>query len=134
MMRIVVVDDDPEASQFVADALSRQHYDVVQINQADGILARLTEVRPDLAILDVMYPDNPTFGFELARSIRRTRQFRHLPIVLQTGLNRQYPLDFSDADIDPEWLPVQKIVEKSVDLSELLQVVAVLLGRKCPPA
>ncbi len=53
-----------------------------------------------------------------------------MPIVLQTGLNRQYPLDFSDADIDPEWLPVQKIVEKSADLSELLQVVAGLLGRK----
>jgi hypothetical protein len=49
-----------------------------------------------------------------------------------TAVNQQFPLGFSDKDIDPSWLPVSEFVEKPVEFPVLLEKVAQMLAR--PPA
>ena len=65
--------------------------------------------------------------YELARAVRRNRVLRALPIILLTGINAEYPLELSAGDIDPEWIPVQKFLEKPVDVARLLRPVAMSL-------
>jgi hypothetical protein len=36
-----------------------------------------------------------------------------------TAVNQQFPLGFSDKDIDPKWLPVIDFLEKPVDFAVL---------------
>jgi hypothetical protein len=48
-------------------------------------------------------------------------------VVLLTGVNQEYPMDFSSRDIDPDWMPVQAFVSKPVGMDTLLETVRRLL-------
>ena len=84
--------------------------------------------RPDVLILDVMFPENPSAGFELARTVQR--KFADIPVLMLTAVNQQFPLGFSNRDIDPKWLPVTEFIEKPVDFGVLCDKVKKLADRK----
>lgn len=131
MARIKLIDDDVEFAENTATILRAAGHEVSLLHSDELALAELVRDRPDLAILDVMFPDNPVAGFDLARKIRRTREIRDLPILLITAVNQEFPMDFSASDIDPQWMPVQDFVEKPVAASRLLKAVDRLVkGRK----
>ena len=84
--------------------------------------------RPDLVILDVMFPEDPSAGFELARSIQHDDEnLKGIPILMLTAINVRFPLGFGSRDIDEEWLPVSDFLEKPIDLNVLRKKVADLL-------
>jgi len=119
MPYLLVVDDDEEFAAAVASALRKHGHEVALEHDPDGALARLGEQRPDAVLLDVMFPENPSAGFELARDIRRDHP--DLPILMLTAVNQKFPLGFSAGDIDSTWLPVSEFLEKPVDLIELCE-------------
>ncbi len=102
--------------------LRREGHNVSIREQTEGAAA-------ELLILDIMFPENPAAGFDLAREIRENAGLRDLPIILLTSINQEYPMDFSARDIDPEWMPVQEFIEKAVDFPELLATIKQLLSR-----
>ncbi len=70
-LRVLVVDDDPHISAFLA-LLLRDHDPTVQVECAgNGFEAgfRIESFAPDVVLLDLMMPDLD--GFEVARFIRR---------------------------------------------------------------
>jgi CheY-like chemotaxis protein len=85
---------------------------------------------PDLVVLDVMFPEDASAGFELARSMRHKNQnLKDVPILMLTAINTKFPLGFGAKDIDDDWLPVTDFLEKPVDFDLLRQKIAELLGR-----
>ena len=76
-----------------------------------------------------MFPDDPVAGISLAREIRHKRKTRDLPIVLLTGVNQEFPMDFSADDIDPDWMPVQEFIEKPFETQELVRAINRLLKK-----
>ena len=84
---------------------------------------------PDLAILDVMFPEDASAGFELARFMRHEKeQLKNIPILMLTAINTKFPLGFGSKDIDEEWMPVTEFLEKPVDFDVLREKVAKLLN------
>ena len=51
----------------VATVCRAEGHEVAVANDAAGAEARFAERLPDAVILDVMFPENPSGGFELAR-------------------------------------------------------------------
>jgi DNA-binding response OmpR family regulator len=129
MARIMIIDDDVELADNTATFMQQQGQEVTVLYRIDGALRRLTEDKPDLVILDVMFPGNPVAGFDLARQIRSAKELRDLPVILLTGINQEFLMDFSDEAIDPDWMPVQDIMEKPVKFPLLLEKVNLLLRR-----
>jgi CheY-like chemotaxis protein len=127
MAYILVVDDDADFAGAVCTVLQSQGHEVTVETEADRAVPRIAERRPDAVILDVMFPENDTGGFEVARAIRR--QFGDLPVLLLTAVNQSFPLGFSNKDLDPTWLPAADFLEKPVDLQLLCQKVSALLVR-----
>ena len=127
MANIKIIDDDIEFAENVQLILQQQGHTVSVRIEKDGAIEELKRDKPDLLILDVMFPDNPSGGFDLAREIRSTPEIEKLPIILLTGVNQQFPMDFSAEDKDPEWMPVQDFVEKPVDFDLLNKKVSELL-------
>jgi len=85
---------------------------------------------PDLAILDVMFPEDASAGFALARSLRqRNDALRNIPILMLTAVNEKFPLGFGAQNIDEEWLPVSDFLEKPVDLRLVSQRIEALLAK-----
>ena len=127
MAYVLIVDDDADFASAVSRALqARGHETQIEID-CERTLPSIGIRRPDVVILDVMFPENDKAGFEAARAIRRT--FGAVGVILLTAVNQAFPLGFSDKDLDPTWLPALSLLEKPVDLAHLCDVVAQVTGR-----
>ncbi|HXZ52971.1 MAG TPA: response regulator [Burkholderiales bacterium] len=82
--RVLVVDDDPDMTAFLAALLRRQGIEVGIAGDGNAALARVAEAPPDLMLLDVMMP-GPT-GFEVCKKLKSDRATALMPIVLVTAL------------------------------------------------
>ncbi len=123
MTSIKIIDDDVELAENLALILEKEGYTVSTLDHTEGAVDDLVQHRPDLLILDVMFPENASAGFDLARKIRQTEEIKDLPVILLTGINQRFPMDFSADDIDERWMPVQDFVEKPIDIGKLLRKV-----------
>lgn len=128
MAKITIIDDDVELTGNMAVLLQGKGHTVTAFNSVERVIEKLRDDKPDLVILDVMFPENPAAGFDLARKIRRSRELGKLPVILLTGVNQQFPMDFSSGDIDPDWMPVQEFLDKPVDFKKLLRKISRLLN------
>jgi CheY-like chemotaxis protein len=129
MAKIKIIDDDLDLAEDLSLLLKNAGHEISTRDETEGAVAVLIEEKPDLLILDVMFPENPAGGFDLAREIRSTPALKDLPVILLTAINQEFPMDFSSRDIDPEWMPVQDFLEKPVAPDVLLEKVDSLLHR-----
>lgn len=127
MAQILIVDDDQDFAGAVRMMLQGRGYDVDMEYETANIVQRLRQLLPDVLVLDVMFPDNPLAGIELARQVRN--EFPQLPIIMVTGINQAMPLGFSRKDLDPALLPVTEFLEKPIDFAALSDMLDRLLHR-----
>ncbi|WP_235735749.1 LuxR C-terminal-related transcriptional regulator [Nocardioides alcanivorans] len=93
-MRVVIAEDDALLREGLVLLLENEGIEVVQAaDNADDVLARLTELRPDVAVLDVRLP--PTFTDEGLRAAIAARDvIPGLPIlVLSAYVEERYASD-----------------------------------------
>jgi CheY-like chemotaxis protein len=132
--KITIIDDDADQAADVGALLGTAGHKVTIITRMTGALACLAAEPPDLLILDVMFPQDPSAGMELAIAIRRTPELKELPVILLTSVNQEFPLHLSNKDIDSEWLPIQwlpiqEFMEKPIDPPALIAKVDELLKK-----
>lgn len=128
MAKIVIIDDDIDCATNTAAILKAGNHETIMVHSTQGAVAFLVAQRPALLVLDVMFPSNPVAGFDLAREIRGHEAIRTLPIILLTSVNQEFPMGFSNEDIDTGWMPIQQFLEKPVKAADLLKAVARLLA------
>ncbi|MDP6525915.1 MAG: response regulator [Kiritimatiellia bacterium] len=124
MANIRIIDDDVELTNTLSEVLENGGHSTSVLNETKGAVENLLESLPDLIILDVMFPEDPSAGMELAIELRRNPQLKDIPVIMLTGVNEHFPMNFSEEDIDPEWLPVERFIEKPIDFRELLDLVS----------
>ncbi len=128
MAKIMLIDDDVELANNTADLLRHRGHAVSVLYRTETALAAIADGRPDVIILDVMFPGNPVGGFDLAREIRNSgTDARDLPIILLTNINQELPVNFSAGDISPDWMPVQDFMEKPVGIAILIDKINAIL-------
>jgi DNA-binding response OmpR family regulator len=127
MAYVLIVDDDMDFGDAAARVLTNAGYETEIEPKIAAALEKMQSRIPDLAILDVMFPEDPTAGFELARKVRKTPALRDVPILMLTAVNATFPLGFGPNDINASWLPISDFLEKPVDFDVLLNKVSGLL-------
>jgi DNA-binding response OmpR family regulator len=121
VVKILIVDDDPDMVEASRIVLERDGYSVEHASNVDEGLQKLAEVKPDLLILDVMM-EEPDDGLRFARQVRRLGN--KLPILMLTSVNRALGIQIGR---DDEMVPVDEFVEKPVDPATLSAKVKALL-------
>ena len=81
--RILVVDDDEEVRELVADVLERRGYDVVSVDNGEDAVAYLGADRPSVILLDLRMPDMD--GWEVLGRLSSDRRWTQIPVVVLTG-------------------------------------------------
>ena len=130
MAYVMIVDDDEAMGDAVAAMLQDAGHEVgIELEITKAVTSMETR-RPDLVILDVMFPNDETAGFTLARAMRHhNEKLKGIPILMLTAVHQEYPeLRFSNRDIDDYWLPVAEYLSKPVDPSVLREKVSALLS------
>ena len=126
---LLIVDDDKDFARAAAKVLSAAGHEVQIELDPQNALKSMEARRPDLVILDVMFPESSSAGFDLARTIKRHQDLRDIPILVLTAVNARFPLGFGVQDIDEQWLPVADFLEKPADFDVLRTRVAALLAK-----
>jgi CheY-like chemotaxis protein len=87
MTKILVVDDTPDARDFISSILILKRFEVVMA--ADGIegLQQARSELPDLIITDLTMPRLP--GIEMIQKLRAMTEFRDIPILAVTSHGRE---------------------------------------------
>ena len=130
MAYVLIIDDDEDFAGAAKTVLQSAGYEVLVELDTESGLKSMEARRPDLLILDVMFPEEPSGGFELARKMcHHDEKLKGTPILMLTAVNSKLPLGFGVRDIDETWLPVSDFVEKPVDMDVLLSKVAALLAK-----
>lgn len=81
LTKIMVVDDDPELRQLLAQYLNRHGYDTLLEQDCLHLADRIAKFSPDLVVLDRMLPSGD--GALACRQLRE--QNEDIPIILLTG-------------------------------------------------
>ena len=80
MTRVLIIDDDEELCELVAEYLSAEGYAVSSVHDGEAGLREALSGKHDLAILDVMLPKMN--GFEVLRQIREKSR---IPVLMLTA-------------------------------------------------
>ncbi|MHC4199634.1 MAG: response regulator transcription factor [Planctomycetota bacterium] len=130
MAYLLIVDDDRAFAQAAAKVLRGAGHEVEVSLEIEAAVSSMHERRPDLVILDVMFPNDRCAGFTLARRISlQDEKLKGIPILMLTAVNSSFPFGFGTDDIDDDWLPVSDFVEKPADLDVLQSKVEALLSK-----
>jgi len=121
-MRILVVDDEPDAIELIRFNLKASGYEVLTAEDGEEALAKARKFSPDMILLDVMLPEID--GLEVCKILRRDPATASLPIIMLTAkaseIDRVLGLEFGADDY----------VTKPFSPRELMLRVRNLLKRK----
>jgi DNA-binding response OmpR family regulator len=131
MAYIMIVDDDQDFAETIALVIRNEGHEVQNKYDTESAFQSMQNKTPDLVLLDVMFPEDSSAGFELARTMRHENEkLKKVPVLMLTAINARFPLGFGPNDIDSEWMPVTDFLEKPVDFDVLRDKVAKLLGKE----
>jgi DNA-binding response OmpR family regulator len=84
MAKILVVDDDKQATALIAKLLSLDGFAATEVNDSTKAVAVAGEVKPDLILLDLMMPG--LNGFELCEIFKANEEFANIPIIIVSAM------------------------------------------------
>ncbi len=84
--KIVIVDDDIDIITVVESILKAKGYQVFSANDKTEGLELIRNIKPDLAILDVMMTTHFE-GFELAKELDNDDNLKEMPVIIQTSID-----------------------------------------------
>jgi len=123
MAKILLVDDDVDLAELVKTKLSVEGYQTFTINTGEGAFELAKQVKPDIAILDIMLPG--VTGYQICRRIRRDPELYRIAVLILTALGEEpevlHGLEQGADDYLVKPFKLERLVEKLVSLGALLE-------------
>ncbi len=119
MAKILIVDDEPQATTLLEMLLSSRGYQTVAVNESAQAFDVAKETGPDLIILDLMMPEPD--GFKVCRMLRADSRFLLTPILIITAL------DDTDSRIVAFGAGADDYLIKPYNVDELVSIIKALL-------
>ena len=87
--RILVVNDTQEILELFRDIVEGMGHLFIPLTYAPDDLAKIIEVKPDLAVIDFVMGGHEFRGWQLVQKLKMSRETRHIPVIICTGAKRE---------------------------------------------
>jgi len=84
-LKTIFVVDDNNINLLSADEALSNHYHVYTMPSASSMFELLTDVKPDIILLDILMPDMD--GFKAVKKLKSTPEFAEIPVIFVTSRN-----------------------------------------------
>jgi CheY-like chemotaxis protein len=122
--KILLADDSVTAQNMGRKILADAGYDVVTVNNGSAALKRITELKPDLIVLDVYMPGYS--GLEVCQRLKDAAETAHIPVLLTVGKLEPFKPE------EARRVRADAHIVKPFEASELLTVIARLEDQMVP--
>src|SRR5204862_35589 len=92
--KILLADDSITIQKVVELTFSDGDYEVIAVNNGAKAIARLSEMRPDIILSDIIMPEKN--GYEVCEFVKSHPEFRTIPVILLTGTFEPFDPDRAD--------------------------------------
>jgi len=125
--KVLVVDDEPDAVEFVQAVLEEAGYEVISAADGESGLAAARAESPDVVILDVQMPGKD--GFTVFAEMAKDEALGSVPVIMLTGVGERIGINFS-AEAMGEYYGAEPAayVEKPVEPAALQEAVRQVLS------
>ncbi len=120
---VLVVDDDPDARDFLVTVLKDNGYATVTANDGTEAVAAIDQAPPDLVALDITMPEKS--GVAVYRKLKEDEQLQGIPVIIVTGVSDDFKKFISSRRQVP---PPEGYISKPVDHEQFLKMVNDLLA------
>jgi len=124
--KILLADDSVTAQNMGRKILADAGYDVVTVNNGSAALKKITELKPDLIVLDVYMPGYS--GLEVCQRLKDSDETAHIPVLLTVGKLEPFKAD------EARRVKADAHIVKPFEASELLTAITRLEDRMVPQA
>jgi DNA-binding response OmpR family regulator len=114
MRKVLAVDDDNDILDIIRIILEDEGYEVATLSNGKNILSCLSNIRPDLILLDVMLSGMD--GREICKTIKSDSAFKLIPIIMISASH-----NLQNYNVLPG--PPNGFIPKPFDIDNLVHVV-----------
>ena len=122
--KILLADDSVTAQNMGRKILADAGYDVITVNNGSAALKRITELKPDLIVLDVYMPGYS--GLEVCQRLKESAETSHIPVLLTVGKLEPFKPE------EARRVKADAHIVKPFEASELLTAITRLEDRVVP--
>ncbi len=119
MANLLIIEDHTPLCRFYQSVFGRLGHKVTIANTGEAAVVAAERVRPDLIILDLMFPGMK--GVAFAKKLAQLNAVRDVPLIVSTGLPE------ADAKAVAESVGAAAVLAKPFDIKTLLDLVKSLL-------
>ncbi len=92
MIKTILLADDSLTIQKVVElTFADTQYNIVSISSGDELLERLSDVKPELVICDIIMPGRD--GYDVCQEIKSNPDTLHIPVILLSGTFEPFDRD-----------------------------------------
>ena len=113
MVKVLVLDDDPDLLEMVEIILRNHKMDVTCINKGSDLVDSIEQFNPDVVLMDIYLGD--TDGRVLCDNLKKSSKYSRLPIILYSAGN------ISQASIDTS--QANEFLTKPFEVTKLINVI-----------
>ena len=114
---ILIIDDDEDILIVEQSLLLGEGMEIITADSIESGMALVESEHPDIILLDYMFPEEPNFGINAARTIKSN--YPSQTIFLVTSVNRDYLSRIQEKNTD-----IDEILIKPIDIDRMLRLVA----------
>ena len=114
--KILIIDDDHDILETTGAILAHEGFEIHSADSVERGLELVDSLEPDIVLLDVMFPESRTRGFEAAAEIKSRKP--KLPIIVLSAINREYAFDFTK-----ETIMADEFLNKPVRTQKLIELI-----------
>lgn len=128
---VLVIDDEPDISSYVASILEGSQYSVQTANSAMEGERLIRDRRPDLILLDLMMPGRT--GIQFFVRLKGNEETKEIPLIMVTGIKDKLNIDWQEIVSQLRARVPDGFVEKPIEPVHLMNVVEDVLAKKAQP-